>query len=193
MKIGIVIGSIREQRVGAAVGQWALAQAASRDADYEIIDLREFDLPMLSTHVLPAMAGREYEDDRVGSWGRAIDSCDGFIFITPEYNHSVPGAMKNAFDCLFPEWWSKAIAFISYGAAFGFRAVEQWRPIVANANMFDVKAQVALSTILHWRDGVFTPADRHLVEIEMLFASIEAASEAMTGLRANELVGARRR
>lgn len=183
MKIGIVIGSVRDGRVGAAVAEWTCAQAAGREVEYELIDPRQFDLPVYSSQQVPALAERAYDDERVNAWSRAIDSCDGFIFVTPEYNHSVPGALKNAFDSVFPEWWGKAIGFISYGAAFGFRAVEHWRLIVANANMFDVKAQVALSTILHWQDGVFTPADRHAAEVEVLFSSLEAASATMSSMR----------
>lgn len=183
MRIGIIVGSVREERLGAAVGEWVLAHAVGRTAEYELIDLRAFDLPVYSSAQVPAMAERQYGDERVNAWSRAVDACDGFIFVTPEYNHSVPGALKNGFDCIFPEWWSKAIGFVSYGAAFGFRAVEQWRPIVANANMFDVKAQVALSTILHWQDGVLAPADRHADEVELLFSSLEAASAALRGMR----------
>lgn len=68
-----------------------------------------------------------------------------YVFMTPEYNHGVPGAFKNAVDLLGPEWVGKAIGFVSYGSAEGVRAVEQWRQIVANFSMFDVRAQASLS------------------------------------------------
>ena len=184
MRIGIIIGSVREGRIGVDVAEWLGERAAERWADYEVIDLKAFDLPVYSGAIIPAMADREYGEERINAWSRAIDGCEGYVFVTPEYNHGVPGALKNAFDCIFPEWWSKAVAFVSYGAASGFRVVEQWRPIVANANMFDIKPQLAFSTILHWRDGVFTPTDRHAVEATALFDGLEAAVAAMSTLRA---------
>lgn len=183
MKIGIIIGSVRETRIGEGVARWVLDQARGRDVTYELLDLREFDLPVHTSPRVPATANRDYGDERVNRWGQAIDECDGFIIVTPEYNHGVPGALKNAFDSIFPEWWSKAVAFVSYGAAYGFRVIEQWRPIVANANMFDIKAQVSFSTILDFTDGVLTPAERHATEVAGLLHSLEAATTAMKSMR----------
>ena len=183
MKIGIIIGSIRDGRIGAGVAEWVHQQAAGREVAYELIDLKSFDLPVYTSAGVPAAAKKEYDDERVTRWGQSIDGCHGFIFVTPEYNHGVPGGLKNAFDWIFPEWWSKAISFVSYGAANGFRVVEQWRPIVANANMFDIKAQVSFSTIHDFEDGSLAPADRHTREIAALFDSLEAASRAMATMR----------
>lgn len=183
MRIGIVIGSVRDGRVGADVARWVHDRAGDRAVEYELIDLKDFDLPVYSAQVIPAHAEREYGDPRVNAWSRAIDVCDGYVFVTPEYNHGVPGALKNAFDCIFPEWWSKTIAFVSYGVASGFRVVEHWRAIVGNTNMFDIKPQVAFSTILHWQDGTFVPTERHVAEITTLFDGLEAAAVAMSTLR----------
>lgn len=184
MKIGIIIGSVRDGRLGADVARWVHGQSAGRSATYDVIDLKAFELPVYASEAIPAHQGNgEYGDERVDSWGRAIADCDGFIFVTPEYNHGVPGALKNAFDSIFHEWWSKSVAFVAYGAAFGFRVVEQWRPIVANANMFDIKAQVGLSTILHVTDGAPAPTERHEAELAGLFESLEAATAAMAVLR----------
>ena len=74
-----------------------------------------------------------------------MDACDGYVFVTAEYNHSVPGTMKNAFDSLFGEWAGKPVAFVSYGADGGVRAVEHWRQIVGNLSMTDIRNQVALN------------------------------------------------
>ncbi|NLG21791.1 MAG: NAD(P)H-dependent oxidoreductase [Actinomycetales bacterium] len=183
MKIGIIIGSVRDGRIGAGVAQWVHEQAQGREATYELIDLKEFDLPVLTTHQIPSTAGKDYWDERVNRWSAAVDACQGYVFVTPEYNHGLPGGLKNAFDLLFPEWWSKAVAFVSYGAASGFRVVEQWRPVVANANMFDIKAQVALSTMIDFTDGVLQPAERHPTELAAMFDSLEKATAALTTMR----------
>lgn len=183
MKIGIIIGSVRQQRKGEDVARWVLTLAQDREATYELVDLRDFDLPVLTSPTVPAAANRDYDDERVMRWGETIDSCDGFIFVTPEYNHGVPGGFKNAFDCIYPEWVRKAVAFVSYGAASGFRVTEAWRPVVANADMYDIRAQVALSTFTDFDGDTFAPADRCRDEAVALFTSLEAATAAMATLR----------
>lgn len=146
VKIGIIIGSIRQERKGGEVGRWVESLAGARsDADYERIDLRSFDVPLLTSPTHPMAANRSYESEAVQRWSLAIDRCDAYVFVTPEYNHGVPGGFKNAVDSLGPEWMGKAVAFVSYGSALGVRAVEHWRQIAANFSMVDVRSQVTLS------------------------------------------------
>ena len=177
MKIGIILGSIREGRAGESVAHWVAQQAASREgATYELIDLKSFDVPLLTSATVPGAADKQYSDERVTRWSRAIDSCDGFVFVTPEYNHGVPGALKNAFDSLGNEWADKAVAFVSYGAESGVRAVEQWRQIVANFHMHGVRQQVSLSLFTEFgADGV-EPNERRPGELATLFDQLESAT-----------------
>lgn len=169
MRIGIVVGSIREGRNGKAVGDWVAKGAAQRtDADFEVLDLKEFEVPLLASATVPGAANKQYDSPNVTRWSQAIDSCDGFIFVTPEYNHGVPGALKNAFDSLGNEWFRKTVAFVSYGADGGIRAVEQWRQIVANFQMVDVRAQVALSLFQDFGGDGFAPQDRRDGELSTL-------------------------
>lgn len=183
MKIGIVIGSVREARLGEEVARWVHEQAQGRDTTYELFDLKDFDLPMYDSPQVAAAAGKQYADERVASWGQAMDGCDAFIFVTPEYNHGVPASLKNAYDWIFPEWWSKAIAFVAYGSAHGLRVIEHWRLVVATANMFDIKAQVTFSTMTDFDGGRLQPAPRHSTEIAALLDSLERSAVAMATLR----------
>lgn len=162
MKIGIVVGSIRDVRKGIHVGEWLLEQTRTRDdAEYVLIDLKSFDVPLLTSAVHPMMANREYESEQVRAWGAAIDACDGFVFVTAEYNHGVPGAFKNAVDSIAPEWVNKPVGFVSYGSVEGSRAVEQWRQIVANFSMFDVRAQTSFNGFTDFEaDGTVKPSER---------------------------------
>lgn len=175
MKIGIIIGSIRDGRNGKAVGDWVATQSQQRtDAEFELLDLREFDLPLLTSATLPAMADRKYDSANVTRWSAAVDACDGFVFITPEYNHGVPGGFKNAVDSLGPEWTGKTVAFVSYGADGGVRAVEQWRQIVANFQMLDVRSQVSVSLFNEFGADGFSPADRRGTELAGLLDQLIA-------------------
>ena len=97
--------------------------------------------------------------------GRAVDEFDGFVFVTPEYNHSVPAALKNAFDVLYPEWGDKPMAFVGYGADGATPAVEHWRTIVANARMVAARAQVSLSLFDDFTDGQIAPIERREGEL----------------------------
>lgn len=162
MKVGIIVGSIREGRKGEAVARWVESLTDKReDADFEIVDLKAFDVPPLSSPTHPMAANRSYDDAGVQRWSEAIAACDAYVFVTPEYNHGVPGALKNAVDSLGSEWVGKAIGFVSYGSALGSRAVEQWRQIVANFSMVDVRAQVALSIFTDLaEDGTVQSSER---------------------------------
>ena len=84
MKIGIVIGSVRDGRFGEGVGQWVTEAAQKREAaTYEVLDLKEFDVPLMTTPTVPGAANKQYEDERVTAWSQAVDACDGYVFVTP--------------------------------------------------------------------------------------------------------------
>lgn len=168
MKLGIIIGSVRDGRFGEGVAQWFIplaqerAAAAGDGTSIEVIDLKDFDLPVLTSATVPGAANKQYVDERVQRWSAAIDACDGFVFITPEYNHGVPGGFKNAFDSLGAEWAEKPVAFVSYGAEKGIRSVEQWRAIISNFHMVDVRTQLAFSVFEDVDEqGSVAPTDSH--------------------------------
>ena len=143
--IGVFLGSVRSGRIGESVASWVIEAAGERDVQYRLLDLADFNVPHLVAETVPGAANKQYDDPVVARWSEAVDACDGYVFVTAEYNHSVPGTMKNAFDSLFGEWAGKPVAFVSYGADGGVRAVEHWRQIVANFSMFDVRNQVGFS------------------------------------------------
>lgn len=180
LQIGIIVGSIRDGRKGSKVGRWVADIAAERAGRSDekgvrctLIELADYDLPLLTDATVPAAANRQYDSEARTRWGRDIDLCDAFVFVTAEYNHGVPGAFKNAFDSIGPEWANKAIGFVSYGSMNGSRAVEQWRQIVATFGMVDVAPQVAMSTFTEFDEsGGFAPNDRHRAELEALFDAL---------------------
>ena len=184
-KIAIVIGSTRPGRLGTDVADWVARHAKEREhADYQVLDIAEFDLDLLNEPTVPGAANRDYENEKTRRWGRAVDEFDGFVFVTPEYNHSVPAAMKNAFDVLYPEWSDKPVAFVGYGADGAVRAIEHWRTIVANARMVAVRAQVSLSLFQDLADGGLSPIERREGELTTVFDQVEQMAGALTSLRA---------
>lgn len=168
MKIAVFVGSIRNGRHGRTIGQWALDHLQGRgDGNtYELVDLFEQDLDQLTAAVPPAMANGAYDEAKTTSWSETIKSYEGFVFVTPEYNASVPGTMKNAFDLLKVEWEGKPVGFLSYGSAGGVRAVNHWRDIVANVGMLPLDAQASFSFEDHFVDFQFAPNEQSAEHLE---------------------------
>lgn len=135
MKIGIIAGSTRDNRLGERVFKWVTANAEAISGwELELLDLREFDLPMYHDERQPSEMKGDYPESSVANWSQKIADCDGFVIITPEYNHGLPAPLKNALDWLYPEWNDKVAALIGYsnGNGGGIRAVEQLRLTLAH-------------------------------------------------------------
>jgi NAD(P)H-dependent FMN reductase len=119
--------------------------------------IKDFNLPLLDEAVPPSMG--QYSKPHTKTWSAKISSFDGFVFVTPEYNHGIPGALKNAIDFLFREWNNKAAGFVSYGSAGGARAVEQLRLVMAEVQIATIRNQVLLSLFTDFENfSVFKPA-----------------------------------
>src|SRR4051812_46812209 len=158
LKIAIIIGSTRPGRNGAAVAKWVYEVAKQRgDAEYELVDIADYNLPLLDEPVPPSMG--QYSKPHTKAWSAKIATFDGYVFVTPEYNHATSGALKNAIDYLYNEWTNKAAGFVGYGSLGGSRAVENLRLIMAELQVADVRAQVALSLFTDFENySVFKPA-----------------------------------
>lgn len=175
MKIGIINGSIRNERNTVPVAEFVFDLASQRNGGvaYELLDLADYVVPLLTSPVHPMVANKVHADPKVQAWSDKIDSFDGYIFVTPEYNHGVPGGFKNAVDLLGPEWVGKPVAFVGHGSVGGVRAIEQWRQIVANFSMPVVRAELNFNSFFDWQDGVFSPAERHPAEMNVLLTQLE--------------------
>jgi NAD(P)H-dependent FMN reductase len=183
LKIGIILGSTRPGRNGEAVAKWVLEEAGKRtDAIFELIDLKDFNLPILD-EPLPPLAGPASKP-HTRAWAAKIAEFDGFVFVTAEYNHGVPGALKNAIDYLFYEWNNKAAGFVSYGSAGGARAVEQLRQIMGEVMVADVRAQVMLSLHTDFENfSNFKPGPQHDKSLGTLFNQVIAWAGALQAIR----------
>lgn len=183
VKIAVVVGSTRPQRRSRQVAEWVHSRATARGgADFELLDLADYNLPLLDEPMPPSMGQYSHEHTKV--WAEAIARFDGFIFVTAEYNHSVPGALKNALDYVYAEWNNKAAGFVSYGSAGGVRAVENLRLITAELQMAGVRAQVALPFATEFENyTVFTPSDDAEEALKPLLDQLVAWSTALKTLR----------
>src|SRR3989454_10787170 len=139
LKIGIIVGSTRPGRKAAAVAKWVHDILRNRkDAEFEIVDIEDYKLPLLDEPVPPR--AHQYGKPHTKTWSEKIASLDAYIFVTPEYNHATSAALKNAIDFLFREWNNKAAGFVGYGGAGGVRAVENLRLVMGEIKIADVRA-----------------------------------------------------
>jgi NAD(P)H-dependent FMN reductase len=189
-RIGIIIGSTRPNRKADQVAAWVRDVASCRDdATFELIDLNDHALPHLDEPLVPGM--RQYQNEHTVQWSNVVSSFDGFVIVTPEYNHSVPGVLKNALDYLKIEWANKAVGFVSYGGNGGVRAVEHLRSITSTMHMADVGPQVALNLMTEFENmDVFKPGDYNLGALDAMLTQVVAWSTALRPLREDPLARA---
>ena len=186
LRIAIIIGSTRPGRRAPDVAKWVLDLATKRgDAAYEIVDIADYDLPVLDEPVPPSLG--QYAHGHTKRWAEAVASYDGFVFVTPEYNHSISGALKNAIDFVYGEWNNKAAGFVSYGSTGGVRAVEHLRGVMAEIQVADVRAHVSMSLYTDFENfSEFKPDPKHEQQLAMVLDQVATWSRAMKGVRAGE-------
>jgi NAD(P)H-dependent FMN reductase len=182
-QIGIILGTTRPNRNGEQVARWVLDIATQRsDAEFELIDLRDYPLPHLDEPQRPSLG--QYANDHTKARAQKIATFDGFVMVTPEYNHGTSGVLKNAIDYLYAEWQNKAVGFVSYGSVGGARAAEHLRLVAGSLQMADVRQQVALSMITEFEDlTVFKPGDYNISALHTQLDRVIAWSTALAPLR----------
>jgi NAD(P)H-dependent FMN reductase len=182
-KIGVILGSTRPGRRGEQVAKWVMTVARQRDdATFHLIDLLDYPLPHLDEALPPSMG--QYQNRHTRQWAATIDQFDGFIIVTPEYNHSTSGVLKNAIDYLYVEWNNKAVGFVSYGAVGGARAAEHLRLISGELQMADVRTQVALSMFTDFVNfAELAPGEHQVQALDRLMDEVIAWSSALAPLR----------
>lgn len=174
LNIGIILGSTREGRVSPQVGQWVKEIADKRgDANYTIIDIVDYDLPLLGTAEAPGAQ----------AWSEIVAKQDGFVFITQEYNHSITGALKNALDYLRVEWNNKAAGIVSYGSVGGARAAEHLRGILGELLVADVRVHPALSLFTDFENGEFKPKEVQTDSVNQMLDQVIPWSKALYTIR----------
>jgi NAD(P)H-dependent FMN reductase len=134
-----------------------------------------------------------YQNDHTKAWAAKINELDGFVFVTPEYNHSTSGALKNAIDFIYAEWNNKAAGLLSYGSAGGTRAAEHLRLILGELQVADVRAQVSFNLGSDF-EGYKTlkpeAAEAHVPQLTAMLDQVESWAVALKTVRAVALAEA---
>jgi len=186
LKIAVVLASTRPGRRADAIGDWVLQRAARREhAKFELVDLAEQALPLLDEPA-PAITG-SYVRPHTLAWSARVAEFDGYLFVTPEHNRSIPAALKNALDYLYAEWANKAAGIVSYGVdAGGARAAEHLRGVLGELQVADVRATVALSLMTEFDNadgGTVTAGPHQGQKLEALLDQLLSWSAALRTVR----------
>jgi NAD(P)H-dependent FMN reductase len=149
LKIGVILASTREGRRGEGFARWIHALLWERKGvKLELLDLRDWRLPNYDHAAMPTVAEKSYTDPTARGWVERIGALDGYVIVTPEYNHGYPGGLKNAMDHAYTAWANKPVAFVSYGGtAGGARAVEQLRLVAIELRMVPIRDEVNVRLI----------------------------------------------
>jgi NAD(P)H-dependent FMN reductase len=173
-KIQIILGSTRPNRFSEKPGAWVLDGLAARgDVRAELVDLRDHPLPLFDRELPPAYTLRDHPTPEAARFAAKIDEADGYVFITPEYNHGPSGVLKNALDHTFVEWHRKPVAFVGFGNVGGARAIEQLRQIVVELEMAPLRHAV------HILPDVMVPAMGADADDRSVFASLQPKLDAL--------------
>lgn len=183
LRIAVILGSTRPGRNGKPVADWVLGKAANREgASYELVDLLDYPLPHLDEALPPTLG--QYTNEHTKTWAETIAKYDGYIFVSPEYNHSTSAVLKNALDYLYAEWNNKAAAFVSYGALGGARAIEHLRAVASELQLAHVRQQLSFSLFTDFENfTAFKPGPQHDDAAAALFDQLEAWAGALKATR----------
>ncbi len=163
VRIGVIVASTRNGRRGERFASWVHRLLKERaGVEVELLDLRDYCIGAYAHEEMPPKVERTYADETARTWSDKIHGLDGYVIVTPEYNHGYPGNLKNAIDHVHTGWWYKPVAFVSYGGnASGARAVEQLRNVAVEVRMVPVRGEVNLRLIGLELDEAGTPKDSY--------------------------------
>jgi NAD(P)H-dependent FMN reductase len=192
--IQVIVGSTRDNRFSERAARWVMHHLSTRDdIEVELVDLRDHPLPFFDA-IAPARTGRDYESAETARFGEVIDRGDGYVMLTPEYNHGYSAVLKNAIDHTFVEWHRKPVSFVGWGNVGGARAIEQLRLVAVEVELAPIRHAV------HLLPDVLVPALRaETFDVSMLEAAVPKLdlmvsdliwwAEALATARAAEAVG----
>ncbi len=143
LNIKVILASVRDNRFGDKPANWIMEQVKKEEGVFaELLDLRDYELPIFAEGVSPAYVQGEYKTPEVNHWAGKIAEADAFIIVTPEYNHGYPSSLKNNIDYLYKEWNNKPVCFVAYGSTGGARVTQQLREVAIELQMAPIRNSV---------------------------------------------------
>ena len=179
----VIGGSVRARRLGIQIASWvADVGRAATDATFEVIDLKDWPLPMDDEPGVPAAGVYDFEHTR--AWSRKVAGAAAFVFVTPQYNWGYPAPLKNALDHLYAEWGGKPAMIVTYGGHGGGKCGEQLQQVCEGLNMTPLATRTGLKLArerIEANSGELDPATEfagHLGDLRQAFGDLNATLNA---------------
>jgi NAD(P)H-dependent FMN reductase len=183
-KLTVVLASVRDGRGGEAIARWFVTRAKEHSKfDVELADLKELNLPILDEPHHPRL--KKYVHDSTKRWSEIVGGSDAFVFVTPEYNYTIPPALVNALDTVYHEWTYKPVGFVSYGGiSGGMRAVQTEKLMVTGFKMMPMVEAVNIPFYTQFvENGVFKSNETHDKAVPVMLDELLRWAEALKVLR----------
>lgn len=183
-RLGVVLVSVRENRAGEPVAQWLLERAKDHGGfEVELVDLKAIDLPILREPNHPRL--QKYTEPKTQAWSKTIAGLDAFVFVTPEYNFSMPPSLVNALDHLYHEWSYKAAGFVSYGGVSGgLRSVQHAKSMMTTFKLVPMVEAVSVQYVAKALvDGKFPGGDPYDKQAKAMLDELLRWTNALRTLR----------
>ena len=184
MKLTVIVASVRDGRAGEAIAGWFVERAKQHGKfDIAVADLKALNLPIMNEPQHPRL--KKYVHDSTRQWSEIVGSSDAFVFVTPEYNYTVPPALVNALDTVYHEWTYKPVGFVTYGGiSGGLRAMQMTRTMVTAFKMMPMVEAVNIPFYAQQlQDGVFNANETQEKSVPVMLDELLRWSEALKTLR----------
>jgi NAD(P)H-dependent FMN reductase len=175
-KILIILSSTRPVRNGEKVSNWVLEESklSNLDLEFEILDLRELNLPFLDEPETPN-SGQPYVHEHTKNWSKIVNEASGFIIVTPEYNGGYPASLKNALDFLYNEWTNKPVGIVGYGGGGASRSVKQLKEVLVSLKLIPMENQIGINSVWSAFDKDNKMINEFIVgDVQKLFTEIKS-------------------
>lgn len=180
MKIGIISSSNRKHSTTDQVAQWVYQHAQQRkdvNVEYHLVELHDYPLPLFG------QSNSEKDSETIQKWKDSFATLDGFVFVSAEYNRSIPGFFKNALDYLMAELHDKPVGYVSFGGLGGLAAIQALRLINAEQGMASVRSMVTFSLNIDFESGVFNPQSYHVLDSDKMLDELIRWTQAFLSIR----------
>lgn len=186
LNIPIILGSVRKGRKSILAANYVLEQVKAKKITTQLVDFKVLPLPFIDSEIEPNDLKGVYPYPNVQKWSEIARAADGFIIVTPEYNHSFPAVLKNALDWLYPEFEKKPVALVgvSDGRFGGTRAIEHLRPVMENFSMYAIRQTVNFGPVQNAFDEQGKLIEQRFVaQVDSLINTLVQHAEVMREFR----------
>jgi NAD(P)H-dependent FMN reductase len=191
LKLKFVIGSTREGRAADLITPWLIDRIGAHGGfDLEVLDLRDWPLPMFAETIetIGDRMNPTYSDPIVKRWNQTIKDGEAFLLLSPEYNHSTTGVLKNAIDNVFVSYGlrNKPCAFVSYsgGVAAGVRAIEHLAHMLIEADATPLRNTVVIPYVHEAFEGTVARSPMTEAACRVMLDDLEWWGNALAAARA---------